>query len=138
MELDEIILKLKKAFERDEVKKAVLKPEWYTKNKESGINSTGFCYAATEVIYRLTGGKEKWKKVAISENKWEHGGHCFLENKETGSILDITDDQYKSQQIDIPYKFGCPGGFYPVKPKSKARILAQMAGLEDILKNEDE
>ena len=129
MALDEIILRLKEAFEKDDVKKAVLKHEWYEKNIESGIHSTGFCYAASEVIYRLTGGKEKWKKIAISENKWEHGGHCFLENKETGERLDITDDQYKSQNITIPYDEGKPGGFRTKDFGNKARLLAEMAEL---------
>jgi len=129
MALDEIILRLKEAFEKDDVKKAVLKPEWYERNIESGIHSTGFCYAASEVIYRLTGGKEKWKKVAISENKWEFGGHCYLENKETGERLDITDEQYVSANIDIPYDKGIGGGFRTKDFGKKAKILAEMAGL---------
>lgn len=129
MALDEIILRLKEAFEKDNVKKAVLKPEWYKKNIESGIHSTGFCYAASEVIYRLTGGKEKWKKVAISEKKWEFGGHCYLENKETGERLDITDEQYVSVNIDIPYDKGIGGGFRTKDFGENARLLAEMAGL---------
>lgn len=129
MELNEIIIKLKRAFERDDVKQAVLRPEWYEKNIKNGIHSTGFCYAASEVIYRLTGGKEKWKKVAISENNWKDGGHCFLENKETGEKLDITDDQYKIQNIDIPYSKGRAGGFRTKDFGKNARLLAEMAGL---------
>jgi len=34
------------------------------------------------------------EKVVILKNKWEHGGHCFLVNKETNEILDITQNQY--------------------------------------------
>ena len=129
MNLDEIILKLKEAFEREDVKKAVLKPEWYEKNINSGIHSTGFCYPASEVIYRLTGGKNKWKKVAISEKKWKLGGHCYLENKETGERLDITDEQYKSANIDIPYNMGKAGDFRTKDFGKKAKILAKMARL---------
>jgi len=129
MDLEEIIIKLKDAFKRDEVKKAVLKPEWYNKNIESGIHSTGFCYAASEVIYRLTGGKEKWKKVAISKKNWKYGGHCYLVDKETGNRLDITDEQYKSAKIDIPYEKGRAGGFRTKDFGKNAKILAEMAGL---------
>ena len=140
MNLEEIISKLKEAFEKDDVKKAVLKPEWYKKNIDSGIHSTGFCYAASEVIWRLSGESEVWKKGIISEKKWvNYGGHCFLVNKNTGKRLDITDDQYLKREVKIPYNIErLGGGFRPVKPKSKARILALMAGLEDILINEDE
>ena len=129
MELNDIISGLKQSFERDEVKKAVLEPEWYEKNKKNKIHSTGFCYAASEVIYRLNGGKEKWKKIAISKENWEHGGHCFLENKETGERLDITDDQYKLDNIEIPYNKGKAGGFRTKDFGNKAKLLAQMAGL---------
>jgi hypothetical protein len=63
------------------------------------------------VIYRLTGGKDKWKKMAISEKKWEHGGHCYLINKETNEILDVTEDQNRLNGIEIPYEKGVAGGF---------------------------
>ncbi len=129
MELDEIIEKLKLAFSKDDVKREVLEPEWYEKNIETGIDSTGFCYAACEVIYRLTGGKEKWKKAAISKNKWEHGGHCFLINKDTNEILDITENQYTPQSIEIPYDIGVAGGFRTKDYGKKAKLLAIMAGL---------
>lgn len=129
MTLDEIILKLKQAFEDDNVKRVVLEPEWYKKNVESGIHSIGFCYAASEVIYRLNGGKDKWKKVAISKNNWELGGHCYLENKETGEKLDITDDQYTLKNIEIPFDKGRAGGFRTKDFGNKARLLANLAGL---------
>ena len=129
MDLDKIIKTLKEAFKRDDVKKAVLKPEWYEKNIKNGIHSTGFCYAASEVIYRLAGGKEKWKKVAIPEKKWEYGGHCYLINKETGDILDITADQNTSLGITIPYDKGIAGGFRTKDFGKKAKLLAEMAGL---------
>jgi len=54
---DEIIEKIKLVYVKDDVKKEVLDSEWYEKNIATGIDLTGFCYAACEVIYRLTGGK---------------------------------------------------------------------------------
>mgnify|MGYP001408416553 CR=1 FL=1 len=128
MDLEEIISKLKIAFTQKEVKAKVLYPEWLIKNHTSGIDSTGFCYAASEVIYRLNGGKENWKKVSISERDWELGGHCYLINKESNEILDITNSQYGN--ISIPYNLGKAGGFRQVS--ERARILSRLAGLGEI------
>lgn len=50
-----IIDKLKAAFKDPEVKKNVLDSDWYEKNIKSGLDSTGFCFYATETLYRLTG-----------------------------------------------------------------------------------
>ena len=129
-DIEEIIDKLKIAFSKDEVKKAILENEWLLKNRESGIDSTGFCYSASEVIYRLTGGKDIWKKVSISKNKWEHGGHCYLINKAKNVILDITRDQYELLNISIPYELGKAGGFRQVS--EKANRLSMLAGLDTI------
>jgi len=128
MNLEEIISKLKEAFTQDEVKSRVLNQEWRARNQDNGIDSTGFCYAASEVIYRLDGGKQNWKKVSISEQDWNLGGHCYLINKQTNEILDITSDQYGN--IIIPYELGRAGGFRQVS--GKARILSILAGLGEI------
>jgi hypothetical protein len=127
MHLENIIAKLKRSFSNDDIKKAVLSKYWYKKNKESEIDSTGFCYAASEVIYRLTGEGDSWKKVSISQKNWEHGGHCYLIKKEDNLILDITSDQYTNRHIVIPYDLGKAGGFRSV---SNAAIkLAKLANL---------
>jgi hypothetical protein len=128
--LEDIISKLKVAFSNIEIKKAVLENEWLLKNQENGINSTGFCYAASEVIYRLTGGKDNWKKVSISKTKWEYGGHCYLINKHTNKILDISSDQYELLNISIPYNLGVAGGFRRVS--ERANKLSVLAGLGEI------
>jgi hypothetical protein len=60
MELEYIIEQLQKAFDTESIKETVVDSHWLTINKETGINSTGFCFAASEVIYRLTGGSEIW------------------------------------------------------------------------------
>jgi hypothetical protein len=128
--LQEIIRKLKLAFSNEEVKNSILDAEWLKKNKESGIDSTGFCYSASEVIYRLSGGKSIWKKVSISQSKWAHGGHCYLVNKKTNKELDITRDQYELRNILIPYKIGHAGGFKQIT--KKANQLSILAGLGEL------
>jgi len=129
MTINEITQRLKHAFDNDNVKRVVLDPDWYKKNVESRISSTGFCNAASEVIYRMDGGKDKWKKISISKRSWELGGHCYLVNKETGERLDVTEDQYTSKNIIIPYEKGRAGGFRTKDYGIKAKKLAEMAGL---------
>lgn len=129
MDLDYIIHSLRTSFSDDSVKRAVLSEEWYAKNIESGIDSTGFCYAASEVICRLNGGKEKWKKMTISKAVWPHGGHCYLIDKQTNEIIDITSDQYQLKNISIPLNLARGGGFRTKEIGKAARILAEMSGL---------
>jgi hypothetical protein len=128
--LETIIASLKSGFQRQDIKEAVLRDEWLEKNINSQIHSTGFCYSASEVIYRLTGCKENWFKKSISKEKWKYGGHCFLQNKKTNEILDITSDQYSELNIPIPYELGVAGGFRTIT--NSAKILSKLCGLGDL------
>ena len=87
MNLEEIIKILRAAFERDDVKRAVLDTERYTLNIQTAIHSTGFCFTASEVIFRLTGGKENWNiKRIVDPKDWNNGTHYFLVNKQNKDI----------------------------------------------------
>lgn len=131
MELEVVIEKLKLAFKDKAIKKAVLKKEWYELNIKNGVDSTGFCYVASEIIYHLFGGKDVWKKCSIFKSKWEHGSHVYLENKETGDILDITDDQFIDMDIHIPYDLGVGGGFMTKDMSKASKILFELSGLSE-------
>jgi hypothetical protein len=96
-----------KSFEREDVK-LLLKNDflgdyWYNINKSSDSHLTGFCYLASELYYFLDGKSQKWwfKEITSTEFLPYNGKHYFLENKETGKILDITKSQFNN--IDIPY-----------------------------------
>jgi len=131
MELDIIIVALKKAFKSEEIKKAVLDDHWYRLNIKTGIHSTGFCFAASEVIFRLNGGTDNWKVVYLKDpDHWNNGTHYFLENKHENTILDITRCQYEERGIKIPYDLGKGRGL--MKISKKARILAKLAGLGEL------
>jgi hypothetical protein len=130
MELESIISALRQAFPVMDIRRAVLTPEWLEENINNNIASTGFCYAASEVIYRLTGGRENWKKVSISRQNWMHGGHCYLINKHTNQRLDITSGQYENRNIVIPYDLGVPGGFRRIS--QQAITLSELAGLGEL------
>ena len=131
MELEEIIDKLKSAFKKDEVKLAILDDGWFDLNKQTGIDTTGFCYSASEVIYRLTGGNQIWAvKKIIDPTHWENGTHYFLLNRTDNQRLDITSSQYEDRRIKIPYDIAIGGSFRMVS--RKARLLAQMSNLGNL------
>ena len=125
-DLDELIAHLRQAFSSDEIKRMVLDQEWLQRNYDSGIDSTGFCRIACEVIYKLTGGTQKWILKIISRRSWEYGSHYFLEEKGTGNIVDITSDQYTELGITIPYNLGRGTGLRTNSDHltRKAQILA--------------
>ena len=129
MKLDEIISRLELAFVNPEAQVAVLHPDWLHKNRETGIHSTGFCYAASEVIYCLTGGNNTWKVRRIPETDWPNEGtHYYLENRHTQEHLDITSDQYTQRGLIIPYHLSKGASFRGIS--NRARRLAEFAEIK--------
>lgn len=106
MSMDTLINSIRASFDRDEVKRLLIvggDTYWFDINATSDIASTGFCYLASEVVYNLTGkSKQWWFKEIIAPDILPHNGkHYYLQNKDTGAILDITSDQFAHTQI--PY-----------------------------------
>ncbi len=127
----DIINILRNSFTNDNIKQQVLDENWYQRNIENGIDSTGFCFAASEVIYRLTGGTNNWQVVSINDPKdWNNGTHYFLKRKKNSEIIDITADQYTARGINIPYAVGRGRGLRFVS--QKARLLARLSGLREL------
>ncbi len=126
MQLEDLIKAIRHSFTIPQVKKAVLDAEWFEKNNNSGVDSTGFCFAACQVIYKCSGQKEKWTIKIISRTLWEYGSHYYLQDKITGEILDITSDQYSEKGISIPYTLGKGTG---IRGYSKGKILAGFLGV---------
>ena len=126
--LKELISKLKKSFKSKITKEQVLDPEWLEINIKNKIDSTGFCFYASEVIYRLTGGKNVWLIKKIAKEVFPEGPHYFLQNKETKEILDITADQFTKLGINIPYEKGKGRGLQNIS--KSARKLANTIGHE--------
>lgn len=127
----DIINILRNSFSNDIIKRQVLEENWYQENIDSGIDSTGFCFAASEVLYRLTGGTNIWQVVSINDPKdWKNGTHYFLKRRQNNEIVDITADQYTSKGIIIPYEVGRGRGLRFVS--KKARLLARLSGLGEL------
>jgi hypothetical protein len=128
MDLELLVNKIKSLFENEEVKLLVLDDVWLDKNHGSGIHSTGFCFSSCEVIYRLTGGKNRWFIKSIDKSVWDEGTHYFLQDKLTSEILDITSNQYTDRGIEIPYTLGRAKGLR--NTSKKAKKLATFLKLE--------
>ena len=142
--VEEVSQALLMAFKRDDVKKQVLEKAWYEENIASKIDSTGFCYVASAVIFELTGGTKYWKLGRIGKNRLSDQlndqlndqlkkpiifGHCYLISKSTDKEEDITKDQYSHIQYS---KKDISGGKFSPNIMKKARILARLAGLGEI------
>jgi hypothetical protein len=127
----EIINILLNSFSNDTIKRQVLDENWYQVNIDNGIDSTGFCFVASEVLYRLTGGTNVWQVVSINDPRdWNNGTHYFLKRRVGDEIVDITADQYTSRGINIPYAVGRGRGLCFVS--NKARLLARLCGLGEL------
>lgn len=127
----DIINILRNSFSNDIIKRQVLDESWYLENIANKVDSTGFCFAASEVLYRLTGRSDNWQVVSINDPRdWNNGTHYFLKRKHNSEIIDITADQYTSRGINIPYEVGRGRGLRFVS--RKARLLARLSGLGEL------
>lgn len=78
----------------------------------------GNCYAASEALYHLLGGKAAgWKPMRM---RWEGDSHWFLFNVNTQQIVDPTVAQFKTTP-DYTKAIGC--GFLTKKPSLRALTL---------------
>lgn len=77
----------------------------------------GNCYAASEALYHLLGGKKAgWKPMQM---RHEDDTHWFLQH-ETGFILDPTAKQFKHKPN---YAQARGRGFLTKGPSAKAQVL---------------
>lgn len=105
----------------------LLKPKWAKINRASGINTTGHCYAASEALFYLLGGKEK-PPYRPKRIKIDNGSHWFLQHQSTGDILDPTSTQFPNG-INYNLAIGC--GFMQQSIRSQVIIDR----VQSILKN---
>lgn len=85
----------------------------------------GNCYATSEAVYHLLGGKAAgWKPMRIPI--YDHKGfvmenHWFLQH-ESGMILDLTKSQYDTEP-DYSKAIGC--GFLTKEPSYRGREMME-------------
>ena len=112
--------KIRSVFKLPEAKQ-LLTPYWRTKNEQSNIASTGFCYIATEALFHMIGGiNSEYRPCYIKE---DNETHWWLVNGKN-HVLDPTFDQYEF--VVPPYHLGKKAGFlngYSKPSKRAAKIL---------------
>lgn len=81
----------------------------------------GNCYATSEAIYHLLGGKDAgWKPMRIPIDGERHN-HWFIQH-ESGLRIDLTASQFDSPP---PYEDAIGCGFLTKGPSKRARELMQ-------------
>lgn len=76
--------------------------------------TAGHCYAASEALYHLLGGKAAgWTPVTV---RHEGDPHWFLRGPD-GRVLDVTADQFATP---VPYEQGTGKGFLTKAPSKRA------------------
>ena len=86
----------------------------------------GHCYASSEAVFHLIGGKASGYNSYCSSYKNEDGEretHWFL--KKHHHIIDPTADQFTCLGKTPPYDIGKPIGFLTKAPSKRARIIME-------------
>ena len=88
----------------------------------------GNCYAATEALYFILGGRKSgWKVMRIPDKDLgelrdpKASSHWYLQHKDTSVILDVTVLQFDGKTPD--YSKGVHASFYPVRTGISKRAL---------------
>lgn len=98
----------------------LLKPSF--RRRAQGQHVTfGHCYAASEALYHLLGGKEAGYKAVCGRDS-EGITHWWLVDV-GGNILDPTAEQYTSRGVSPPYEAGRPVGFLTKRPSKRAQKI---------------
>ena len=93
---------------------------WKEKKTKEDDKTFGHCYAASEALYYLLGGKNGGLTPQVGKS--ESGTHWWLKDSD-GNILDPTADQfYKIGKIP-PYKYGKGCGFLTKNPSKRAQVI---------------
>lgn len=98
----------------------LLKPEWRAVATQEGARPfTGHCYAASEALYHLLGGKAAGLKPKTIRH--EGGAHWWLEDAD-GRVIDVTAAQFETP---VPYADGRGCGFLTREPSRRAATIMQ-------------
>lgn len=118
----------------------VLDPIWKRFNEASGVESTGLCFAATNAVYHLLGGKAAGltpmnatyydpELARLAPETQGRASHWWIRDAD-GAYIDPTADQYTVFGETPPYEIGVGRGFntrvdQPTQAGQKIIDLAQ-------------
>ena len=107
----------------------LLNPEW-AKKLETGKHHpyAGHCYAASEALYHLLGGKEKGYKPMRGKGL-NNESHWWIVDKD-GNKLDPTAEQFYFVGLKPPYEAGKGNGFLTKTPSKRAKeIISKISNI---------
>jgi len=101
----------------------LLSPSWRKIIKsEDNHKTAGHCYAASEALYHILGGKQNGFTPQVG--RFKHGTHWWLKDK-NGNIIDVTADQFYYKNTFPPYKNSKGSGFLTKQPSKRAKIIIE-------------
>lgn len=104
----------------------LLKPEWAKKPRRT--NSAGHCYAASEALFHLLGGKAGG--YTPMRTRHEGGSHWYLRTPD-GTYLDPTSDQFETP---VAYTEGVGCGFLTRGPSRRAaEVIRRLSSCSEAL-----
>ena len=126
----DLVLKFRKAFTQDEVKKATfITPEDKTWNL--GYDSAGFCRVAS-ISFAVAMDFHEWQLMGIDEKSWSGGmGHHWLKHVPTGKVFDLTYDQFTVKGLKLPYHLGHEAK-YNLSLQDETHKFAKFVGIDII------
>lgn len=125
---NEIIKKIQSVLSED-----LLKSDWKKKISDKDHITKGHCYAATEALYYLLGGKDSG--YIPQHGRTEEGTHWWLKNK-NGKILDPTAEQFYHIGMNPPYNKGIDGGFLTNYPSKRSQeIINRVNNINESIKD---
>lgn len=96
-----------------------LTPDLLEKRFRGGGPLSGHCYAGSEALYHLLGGKSAgWTPQFI---RHENLPHWYLKH-ESGQIVDVTAEQFTAP---VPYAQGKGKGFLTKSPSRRAQTIIE-------------
>ena len=117
LEYNTLIQKVKSVLTDD-----LLSPKWKKiVSKEDNHPTSGHCYAASEALYHLLGGKEAGFKPQIGKTD-ENTTHWWLIDSDN-KILDPTSEQFFYKNQIPPYNNARGSGFLTKNPSKRAQII---------------
>ena len=100
----------------------LLKPEWRRLAEATGRPMLGHCYAASEAVYHLLGGKAAgYTPMSI---RHEDGPHWWVRGPR-GEVIDPTAEQFVTP---VPYGRSVAKGFLTRQPSKRAAEIIRRIG----------
>jgi hypothetical protein len=83
----------------------------------------GHCYIGAEALYHLIDKENYDVYYAVYNDEGGRATHWWLQNKNTGEILDPTKEQYTHFDLKPPYMLKRRGMFLTKQPSARAKIV---------------